>query len=49
VAGPTLGSLDAIHLASALTVVSDIDSIVTYDTRLRDTARSMGLNVVSPK
>lgn len=49
VAGPALGSLDAIHLASALTVVSDIDSIVTYDKQFRDTARSMGLEVVSPE
>ncbi|AVG24434.1 VapC-like toxin [Pontimonas salivibrio] len=49
VVGPALGSLDAIHLASALTVVTHIDWIVTYDKRFRDTARSMGLEVVAPE
>lgn len=49
VVGPALGGLEAIHLASALTVVSDIDWIVTYDKRFRETARSMGLEVVSPE
>jgi uncharacterized protein len=43
-----LRSLDAIHLASALTVAADLEALVTYDVRLADAARSYGLVVVSP-
>ena len=46
VVGPALGSLDAIHLATALTVVSEIEAVVTYDRRLAESARSMGLEIV---
>ena len=48
VVGPALGSLDAIHLATALTVVAEIEAVVTYDRRLAETARSMGLEAVGP-
>lgn len=41
-------SLDALHLASALTLAGDLEGIVTYDVRLRDAALAMGLTVVAP-
>lgn len=46
----TVGTLDAIHLATALRL-SDagfIDALMTYDTRLADGARRHGLTVVAP-
>ncbi|MCL2787980.1 MAG: type II toxin-antitoxin system VapC family toxin [Micrococcales bacterium] len=46
--GDLLRSLDAIHLATALSLGSDADGIVTYDHRLADAARSHGLPVISP-
>ena len=44
----SLRSLDAIHLASAQSVASDISSVITYDLRLADAARAAGLTVVTP-
>ena len=44
--GPRLRSLDALHLATALRV--DADTLVAYDARLLDAARSLGLGVHSP-
>ena len=41
-------SLDALHLAAALAVGSDLAGVVTYDTRMGAAARSLGLAVVSP-
>ena len=41
-------TLDAIHLASALAVAADLDAFVTYDDRLADAARALGLPVVRP-
>lgn len=43
-----LRTLDAIHLATALALGSDLDAFVTYDDRLADAARSLGLPVVRP-
>jgi uncharacterized protein len=43
-----LRSLDAIHLASALLLGSDLVGLVTYDTRLGDGARALNLVVESP-
>ncbi len=45
---PTLRTLDAIHLASAMELGSDLEAIVTYDGRLADAARALGLPVASP-
>ncbi len=45
---PSLRSLDAIHLASALELGSDLEAVVTYDDRLADAARALGLPVVAP-
>lgn len=44
----TLRTLDAIHLASALSVGDELDALITYDNRLADAARAAGLNVVAP-
>ena len=45
---PTLRSLDAIHLASALSLGTELEAFVTYDARLADAARAAGLTVVAP-
>ncbi len=45
---PELRTLDALHLASALVVRSEIDAFVAYDARLVEAARANGLHVVSP-
>jgi hypothetical protein len=43
-----LRSLDAVHLATALSLGSDLEVVVTYDARLAEGARALGLEVVSP-
>jgi predicted nucleic acid-binding protein len=45
---PSLRSLDAIHLATAALVGSELISLVTYDARMAATAASLGLPVVAP-
>jgi len=45
---PSLRTLDAIHLASALALGSEMDAFVTYDDRLAEAARALGLPVVRP-
>ena len=44
-----LRTLDAIHMASALAVGDDLDAIVTYDERMIDGARRIGLTTASPR
>lgn len=44
----SLRALDAIHLASALALGPELDAFVTYDDRLADAARGVGLPVVRP-
>ena len=47
--GPTtLRSLDAIHLATALLVATDLDVFVTYNARLGEAAAGAGLSVAQP-
>ena len=47
--GPSiLRSIDAIHLASALAVADELEALVTYDARLADAARGVGLTVIAP-
>ena len=41
-------TLDAIHVASAQALGSELDAFITYDDRLADAARSAGLTVVRP-
>ena len=43
-----LRSLDAIHLASALSVKASLTALVAYDVRLCSAAAQAGLEVVSP-
>lgn len=43
-----LRTLDAIHLATALSLGDDLDAIVTYDARMIEGARLLGLPAVSP-
>lgn len=44
---PGLRSLDAVHLATALSLDVDLD-FITYDDRLAVSARAAGLRVVQP-
>jgi len=43
-----LRTLDAIHLATALELRTELDAFVTYDQRLAEAARAHRLPVVSP-
>ncbi|MCK6211352.1 type II toxin-antitoxin system VapC family toxin [Georgenia sp. EYE_87] len=45
---PMLGTLDALHLASALLLGDGLTALVTYDHRLADAARDAGLAVATP-
>jgi predicted nucleic acid-binding protein len=47
-APPSLRTLDAIHLATALELGSELVSFLTYDGRLAEAARALGLTVASP-
>lgn len=48
-APPTLRSLDAIHLAVALSFGDDLRSMITYDDRLGEAASLAGLQVEAPR
>jgi predicted nucleic acid-binding protein len=43
-----LRTLDAIHLASALTLAEDLAGVLTYDHRMADAALARGVAVVAP-
>lgn len=43
-----LRTLDALHLAAALDLGDDLETIVTYDDRLRDAATAYGVPTSSP-
>jgi predicted nucleic acid-binding protein len=45
---PTLRTLDAIHLVTALSVGDDLDAVVTYDKRITEAARALGITAVAP-
>ena len=47
---PIVGTLDAIHLATAVRLADDgkLDALMTYDKQLADGARELGLSVLSP-
>ncbi len=45
---PLLRSLDALHLATALSVRDEIGAFLTYDEKLAGVARERGLPVLSP-
>ena len=46
---PELRSLDALHLATALSIADDLDGFVTYDRQLGRAASAAGLSVASPR
>jgi predicted nucleic acid-binding protein len=48
IARPELRTLDAIHLAAALTA-PDLLALVTYDNRLADAAAAAGIPVAAPR
>jgi predicted nucleic acid-binding protein len=48
-APPELRSLDAIHLASAQLFDSELRHVVTYDERMIESARVLGLKTASPR
>jgi uncharacterized protein len=43
-----LRSLDSLHLAAALEIGDELEAVVTYDRRLADGARALGISVVAP-
>ena len=43
-----LRTLDAIHLASALTLGADLAAVLAYDKRMQDAARSRTISVLAP-
>jgi predicted nucleic acid-binding protein len=47
-AEPSLRTLDAIHVATAVGIGPDLQAFVSYDQRLLQTAGELGLPVVSP-
>lgn len=48
IAPANVRTLDAIHLATALGIGTNLTSFVTYDDRMAAAARDLGLPVVSP-
>lgn len=44
-----LRTLDAIHLATALSLADDLDAIITYDEGMAEGARLLGIAVTSPR
>ena len=45
---PALRTLDAIHLASALSLAEELSGFIAYDGRLSQAARAAGLPVMAP-
>ena len=45
---PSLRSLDAIHLATAVVLGDDVARICTYDRRMAEVATDLGFTVVAP-
>lgn len=43
-----LRTLDGIHLATALSVKSNIDAFITFDHKLAEVAQQLGLKVIEP-
>ena len=44
----SLRTLDSIHIASALTVKSSIEGLITYDKEMIEAAEALGFRVLSP-
>jgi predicted nucleic acid-binding protein len=45
---PFLRALDAIHVASALSIAAELEALISYDARQLEMARVAGLPVLSP-
>ncbi len=45
----SMRSLDAIHLAAAIRMGSELGAVVTYDTRMVSAAQALGLPVIGPR
>jgi predicted nucleic acid-binding protein len=48
IGGTTLRSLDAIHLATALSISPELGALITYDNRMVSEGQAIGLPVLSP-
>lgn len=48
IGGTALRSLDAIHLATALSISGELGALITYDNRMISDAQAIGLPVLSP-
>ncbi len=46
--GRALRGLDALHLASALSIREDLSSFIAYDRRLSEAASNLGLDTIQP-
>ena len=46
---PSMRSLDAIHLAAALSLGSELGAVVTYDADMSSAAQALGLPVIGPR
>jgi predicted nucleic acid-binding protein len=44
----TVRSLDALHLATALEVGEELDGLISYDARMSQAAKRLGLRVLAP-
>lgn len=47
-AGPSLRSLDAVHVAAAQALGDALEALVTYDGQMQDAARDLGLPIAAP-
>lgn len=45
---PELRTLDAVHLASALSLGAELEAVVTYDRRLASAANAAGATIMAP-
>ncbi len=46
---PTLRTLDALHLSSALSLGDDLEGLVTYDERLAAAGHAHGISILHPR
>lgn len=44
-----VGALDAIHIASAISLGRQLAGVATYDKRMQDALQPLGINVVAPE
>jgi uncharacterized protein len=47
--GPMLRTLDAIHVASAVSLGDELTELITYDRRMAEAATALGLRVATPR